>query len=95
MRSRNPARLPALIYGASLSLACAAAAAQPAQTIYVGGDILTMKGPKPVYAQALAVRDGKIAAVGARDAVMRLKGTATEVVDPHAHPAATGLERRA
>ncbi|MFN7643105.1 MAG: amidohydrolase [Burkholderiales bacterium] len=81
MRSRNPARLPALIYGASLSLACAAAAAQPAQTIYVGGDILTMKGPKPVYAQALAVRDGKIAAVGARDAVMRLKGTATEVVD--------------
>jgi predicted amidohydrolase YtcJ len=69
---------------ASLALACAAAPAQPAQparTIYVGGDILTMKGPNPAYAQALAVRDGRIAAVGPRDAVMRLKGPATEVID--------------
>jgi predicted amidohydrolase YtcJ len=81
MHSSHPARVLALIGGASLALACATAAAQPAQTIYVGGDILTMKGPKPVYVQALAVRDGKIAAVGARDAVMRLKGAATEVVD--------------
>jgi predicted amidohydrolase YtcJ len=81
MRSFHPARLPALLGGACLALACATAAAQPAQTIYVGGDILTMKGPKPVYAQALAVRDGRIAAVGARDAVMRLKGSVTEVVD--------------
>ncbi|MFO0458621.1 MAG: amidohydrolase [Burkholderiales bacterium] len=64
-----------------LALACAAALAQPVQTIYVGGDILTMKGSKPAYAQALAIRDGRIAAVGARDAVMRLKGPATEVID--------------
>jgi hypothetical protein len=35
-----------------------AALAQPAQTIYVGGDILTMKGSKPAYAQALAIRFG-------------------------------------
>jgi predicted amidohydrolase YtcJ len=81
MASTFPARLLALIGAACLALPSAPATAQPAQTIYVGGDILTMKGPKPVYAQALAVRDGKIAAVGARDTVMRLKGAATEVVD--------------
>ena len=66
---------------ALLGVAAPLALAQPAQTIYVGGDILTMKGPKPVYVQALAVRDGRIAAVGARDAVMRLRGPGTEVVD--------------
>jgi predicted amidohydrolase YtcJ len=69
------------VASAALFLATGAALAAPAQTIYVGGDILTMKGPAPVYAEALAVRDGKIAAVGRRAAVMALKGPGTEVVD--------------
>jgi len=29
-------------------------------TVYSGGDILTMAGREPAYAEALAVRDGKI-----------------------------------
>lgn len=58
-----------------------AARAQAAQTIYTGGDILTMEGNAPRYAQALAVRDGRIAAVGSRAAVMKLKGPETRVVD--------------
>jgi len=63
------------------ALAPSAARAQPAQTIYVGGDILTMKGPRPNYVQALAVRDGKIVYVGDRAGAMRLRGQSTELVD--------------
>lgn len=55
--------------------------AQPADTIYFGGDILTMKGKTPEYASALAVRGGKIAYVGPRSGAMRLKGTATQMAD--------------
>ena len=35
-------------------------------TVYAGGDILTMAGREPAYAEALAVREGKILAVGTR-----------------------------
>lgn len=66
---------------AVLALTGAVAFAQPAQTVYFGGDILTMKGPKPVYAQALAVRDGKIVWVGSMAGAMALRGPATELVD--------------
>jgi predicted amidohydrolase YtcJ len=57
------------------------ASAQPAQTIYTGGDILTMEGATPRYVQALAVRDGRIVRVGSRSAVMALKGAETRVVE--------------
>ncbi len=57
------------------------AGAQPAQTIYTGGDILTMEGATPRYAQALAVRDGRIVRVGSRSDVMTLKGAQTQVVE--------------
>ena len=33
-------------------------------TLYFGGDILTMVGDRPDYAEALVVQDGKIAFVG-------------------------------
>jgi predicted amidohydrolase YtcJ len=39
---------------------------QSADTLYVGGDILTMAGDEPAYVEALAVKDGKISFVGAR-----------------------------
>jgi hypothetical protein len=67
--------------GATAATAAAQPAVQPATAIYVGGDILTMKGQRPAYAEALAVRDGRIAAVGTRAAVMRLKGPGTALVD--------------
>lgn len=63
------------------SLSCAAALAQPASVIYQGGDILTMKGARPTYAQALAVRDGRIVWVGSRAGALALRGADTRVVD--------------
>lgn len=63
------------------ALATGIAFAQPAQTIYVGGDILTMSGPQPAYVEALAVREGRIVAVGPRATVMRLRGSDTRVID--------------
>jgi len=74
---RIRAHLACLLFAAT----AAATGAEPATMIYVGGDILTMKGPRPTYVEALAVRNGRISAVGTRDAVMRLTGPGTELVD--------------
>ena len=52
-----------------------------ADTIYVGGDIVTINDAQPT-AEALAVKDGKILAVGARvDVESAHKGDTTKVVD--------------
>jgi len=56
-------------------------AAQPvADIIYTGGDIVTVNELQP-SAEAVAVRGGKIAAVGYRDEIMKLKGPKTKVID--------------
>ena len=57
-------------------------AAQAADAIYVGGDIVTVNDAQPT-ADALAVKDGKIlAAVGTRSGIeQNHKGTSTKVVD--------------
>jgi len=52
-----------------------------ADSIYLGGDILTMAGNEPAYVEALAVKDGKILALGAKDEVLLAKGESTKVVD--------------
>jgi predicted amidohydrolase YtcJ len=49
--------------------------------VYFGGDILTMDGAKPAYAEAVAVKDGKIAYVGTKAEALKLKGGATEIRD--------------
>jgi predicted amidohydrolase YtcJ len=80
----------------SLLAAVALAAIPPADVIYVDGPILTMvDGQAP--AEALAVRNGRIAAVGKKAEVLALRGPATRVVtlgkrallpafvDPHSH----------
>ena len=66
-------------------VALAACRAEPpidaADTIYVGGDIVTVNDAQP-SAEALAVKDGKIVAVGPRAEVEKgHKGSATKVVD--------------
>jgi predicted amidohydrolase YtcJ len=71
--------------------------ADPADVIYVGGDIVTIDDANPV-AQALAVRGGRITAVGSRgDVVATQQGSATKItdlagatvlpgfIDPHSH----------
>ena len=50
------------------------------QTIYYGGDILTMEGAEPAYAEALVQREGKIVFVGSKaEAMEKFGGKATEV----------------
>lgn len=97
-----------VLSGAALGLVAAAtprvitaaeAASNPrarADAIFVGATIRTMNAAAP-RAEALAVKDGRIAAVGSNAAVMALKGPGTEViqargrtilpgfVDPHVH----------
>ena len=67
------------------------------QTIYYGGDIVTMEGDEPQYAEAVVQREGKIVFVGSKEeALATLKGKADEVdlhgktmlpgfIDPHGH----------
>ena len=50
-------------------------------TVYSGGDILTMAGAEPAYADALAVRDGKILAIGTRAEVAKAAGAGAAQVD--------------
>lgn len=54
----------------------------PADAIYFGGDIVTMEGDAPQYAEALAVKDGKILFVGSKEEALKFeaKGT-TKLVD--------------
>ena len=53
---------------------------QTADVIFQGGNILTMD-PNNARAQALAVSDGRIVAVGSREKVNALKGSGTRIVD--------------
>ena len=57
-----------------------AAAAVTADVVYSGGDILTVNEAAPT-AEALAVKDGKILAVGSKAEVLRRKGAMTRMVD--------------
>ncbi len=78
-------------------------AADPADAIYHGGDIVTVDDKNPA-AEALAVRGGKIVAVGKKDEVLKLKGDNTQLidlkgrcllpgfVDGHGHCFGTGLQ---
>lgn len=57
------------------------AGADSADAIYHGGPILTMEGDSPRYAEALAVRDGRILLVGNKEVVFAAQGKRTSVVD--------------
>jgi predicted amidohydrolase YtcJ len=56
-------------------------AAQVADTIYTGGDILTMRGTAAEYAESLAVKDGKILFVGPAADAKQHAGSTTKTVD--------------
>ncbi|WP_310380104.1 amidohydrolase [Flavobacterium sp.] len=70
----------------------------PADVIYFGGDILTMEGETATYAEAVAIKDGKILFVGTKDEAEKFHGDKTEMkdlegktmmpgfVEPHVHP---------
>jgi predicted amidohydrolase YtcJ/heat shock protein HslJ len=53
-----------------------------ADVIYFGGDIVTMEGDSPEYVEAIAVKDGKIMFVGAKQDAMKLQQKeTTKLVD--------------
>src|SRR6516162_492900 len=88
-----------LVWGSAF----AADASKVPDAIFVNGDIYTQA--KPARAQALAVRDGRIVAIGSNDDIQKLKGSQTQVIDlgghfvmpgfndAHAHLAAAGMRR--
>lgn len=55
----------------------------PADTIFLNGDIYTQATPP--RAQAMAVRDGRILALGTNDDIRKLKGAHTHVIDLGGH----------
>ena len=61
-------------------LSASALAGNEAETIYYGGPVLTMNDDQP-RAEAVAVSDGKVLAVGSSDEVMKLKGRKTQLID--------------
>jgi predicted amidohydrolase YtcJ len=66
--------------------------------VYFNGDIITMEGNLPSYAEAVVVKDGKISYVGTEEEAMKQAGSGHTMVDlegktmmpgfvePHVHP---------
>jgi len=87
----------------SMLVAAPVSAQQAADSIWSAGPILTMND-KAMRAEAVAVANGKILAVGRRSDVMKLRGPATQLVDlkgrtlvpgfvdPHGHVVVGGLQ---
>lgn len=50
-------------------------------TVYFGGDIITMAGDTPEYAEALVINDGKIIFVGASDEAIDLAGKGHKMIN--------------
>ncbi|MCH2169549.1 amidohydrolase [Myxococcota bacterium] len=66
--------------GAALGLACATTPQDPADSIYFGANVITMD-ERDTRARAVAIRRGRIAAVGSRGQAMALRGPDTHIVD--------------
>jgi predicted amidohydrolase YtcJ len=68
------------VFAALCGFTLSSAFSQTADTIYQNGSILTIDDARP-KAEAVAVKDGKILAVGRKDDVLKTKGEATKLVD--------------
>jgi hypothetical protein len=75
---------------AALAALPAAVCAQPADLVLRNGKIVTMNTAQPVV-QALAVRAGRITALGSDTDAARWIGPATKIIDLHGHLATPGL----
>ena len=90
-RTLHPCRVLALLAGLALGgLASPVPGAETAQLVLFNGRILTVD-PRDTIVQALAVRDGKIIAVGADRDILRLAGAATKRIDLRGRTATPGL----
>ncbi len=70
----------ALLFGGAVLASSATTAQEVADTIYLGGSILTINDVQPT-AEAIAVKDGRILAVGDLASVTAFQATQTKVFD--------------
>ena len=75
---------------AIVTIAAIPARGQVADKVYRGGDIVTVNDAQP-FAQAVAVKDGKILAVGTTEEVAKFHGKTTEIVDLNGHALLPGF----
>jgi hypothetical protein len=80
LNALNKLRLPALLAVAVLS-GCAREPENAADSVYSGGDILTIAGDQPQYVEAFTVKDGKISFAGSKVDADKLIGKATVEVN--------------
>ena len=89
--THRPTLILALLITALLAASCGAPEPKlAADAIYTGGEIVTVNDSQPT-AEALAVKDGKIVAVGSKTEVLKLQGKATRMVDLHGHALLPGF----
>src|SRR5210317_1466292 len=88
MKSNN--RLYAVLFVMLIFITIDLHSKQLADTIYLGGPILTIND-KASRAEAVAVADGLILAVGDRESVMAHQGNGTEIVDLEGHTLLPGF----
>jgi predicted amidohydrolase YtcJ len=71
-----------LVLASAISLLAPGVHAQPivADAIYSGGPIITMDDARP-RAEAVAIKDGRIVAVGRNEEVVKLRGNGTRMID--------------
>ena len=79
-RVKNMGLMFAVLFSSVLAIA-ADGNAETADTIYRGGDILTMAGKSPKYVARLAVKDGKILYAGPAWRAQKFIGKDTVIVD--------------
>lgn len=83
---KNVFTLPLVLISFYAFLSCNAPSTQAtrdntADAIYYGGDIITMEGDSAIYAEAVAVKDGKIVFVGSKADAEKMKGDSTVMND--------------
>jgi len=87
---------PAVVHALALAMAFAplaaarAASAPPAQIVITNARVTTLDASRP-NAEALALKDGKIVAVGSNAEILRFKGPATTAIDAHQRRIIPGL----
>ncbi|OLY93250.1 hypothetical protein SAMN05444008_10735 [Cnuella takakiae] len=59
--------------------------------VYYNGDILTMEGDTPQYAEAIAIKDGKILYLGSKEKAMKMAGSGHRMVDLQGHTLLPGF----
>ncbi len=91
-QNRNPAvwLAPVLFVGAITFSGGALAASAPADMVLVNGKIYTVDDARP-WAEALAIRDGKISKVGSTKDMKALQGPETKVIDLKGRMAMPGI----